>query len=329
MAKVVRFHETGGPDVLRLEDVDIPAPGPGEVHLAIDAIGVNRAEAAFRGGHYIIKPTPPSVLGSEAVGRVLSTGPGVEDLAARDRVLVLPLSMQGQYGLYASEVTIPAGSLTKLPPDVDPVQQAATWVAFLTAWGGLRDAGRLQAGQFVILPAASSSVGLAAIQIARDIGAIPIAATRSGDKAQALLDAGAAHVVATAEQDLPAEIRRITDGRGVPLIFDPVAGPYAATLFGCLAEEGQLIIYGGLANQPSTFPRHLAIRSNLTMRGYNFFGLLRDKTRFQAAYDAIVAGVRDGRFKMPIDATFPLADVVEAHRHLEANQQVGKVVLVV
>lgn len=326
---IVRFHRTGGPEVLEHEVFEPTEPGPGEALVEIDAIGVNRAEAAFRCGHYVIKAELPSVLGSEAVGRVTALGKGVDSLALGDNVLILPYFLQGTYGIYASAVTIPAKHLTKLEGDIDPVQQAALWIAFLTAWGGLREAGQLEQGQFVVLPAASSSVGLAAIQIARQLGAIPIATTRKSDKADALYAAGAAHVIATDEQDLAEEIGRITENKGVPLAFDPVAGPFAQSLFPCLADHGQLIIYGGLSNQPAEFPRHAAIRGNLSMRGYNFFGLLHDPVRFETARKAISQGMAQGEYKMPVDCTFALEDAVAAHQYLESNQHIGKVVITV
>jgi NADPH:quinone reductase-like Zn-dependent oxidoreductase len=327
VAKIVRFYETGGPDVLRVEEGDPGAPGAGEALLEIDAVGVNRGEAAFRGGHYIVKPSFPARIGSEASGRILRLGAGVEGWAVGDPVFTLPTFPIGAYGVYATEAVVPVSSLVKRPEWLDPRQSAATWVAFLTAWGGMVETGRLARGEHVIIPAASSSVGLAAVQIAHDLGATPIATTRRLGKAAALIEAGADHVVATEEEDLPQAVARITDGKGVRFIFDPVAGPYAETLFQCLADEGVLMIYGGMANQPATFPRQLAIRRNLTMRGYNFFPLLVDKARLKVAYDYIAERLRRGAFKMPIAETFPLGEVVEAHRRLEANEHVGKILL--
>jgi NADPH:quinone reductase-like Zn-dependent oxidoreductase len=327
LAKIVRFHETGGPEVLRVEDGDPGEPKAGEVLLEIEAVGVNRGEAAFRGGHYIVKPSFPSRIGAESSGRVSRLGAGVEGWAVGDAVFTLPTFPVGAYGVYASEAVVPVSSLVKRPEWLDPLQSAATWVAFLTAWGGMVETGKLASGEFVIIPAASSSVGLAAVQIARDLGAAPIATTRRRGKADALIEAGAAHVVATEEEDIREAVARITDGKGVRFIFDPVAGPYAETLFECLSDDGVLMIYGGMANQPATFPRQLAIRRNLTMRGYNFFPLLADKARFKVAYDYIAERLCNGGFKMPIARTFDLGDVVEAHRCLESNQHVGKILL--
>ncbi|MDP3492571.1 MAG: zinc-dependent alcohol dehydrogenase family protein [Hyphomonadaceae bacterium] len=327
MAKIVRFYETGGPEVLRVEDGDPGEPGAGEVLLKIDGIGLNRSEAAFRGGHYLVKPSFPALIGGEATGSILKLGPGVEGWSQGEAVIALPTFMFGQYGFYATEAIAPVSCLVKLPDGIDPVQSSALWVAFLTAYGGLVETGKVAKGDFVVLTAASSSVGLAAIQVARDQGAIPIATTRRRDKFAPLLAVGAAHVIASEEQDVAQEVARITDGKGASLIFDSVAGPFAEQLFGCLSIDGTLMVYGGLSNQPATFPRHLAIGRNLTMRGYTVSYMNNDPVRRARALDYLVERVRDGRFKMPIAHKFPIAEAIEAHRRLEENRHVGKIVM--
>lgn len=327
MAKIVRYAENGGPEVLRVEDGDAGRPGKGEVLLAVEAIGLNRAEAAQRGGHYIVQPPLPARLGQECAGTILAIGPDVTGWAVGDQVSTLPAGRPGNYGCYASETLWPATSLLRRPDGLDAKQAAATWVAFFTAWGGLVEAGRLSAGEAVVIPAASSSVGLAAIQVARDLGAIPIAATRGGTKLREIEAAGAAHIIVTGEQDIVAEVKRFTGDCGAPLIFDPVAGGFAETLTECLADEGMLIIYGGMSNEPFILPRHAAIRRNLTVRGYNFFGLVADRKRRETVGATITERLLDGRFAMPIAETFALDDVVEAHRALERNEHVGKIVI--
>ena len=177
LACIVKFHETGGPDVLRVEETEPGEPGAGEVLLAVDAIGVNRGEAAFRGGHYLVKPSFPARLGAEAAARIIKLGPGVEGWAVGQAVMTLPTFPIGTYGLYASETVAPVSCLRPLPEGLEPAKSAALWVAFLTAYGGLLEAGGLHKGEWVVVPAASSSVGLAALQIARDMGALPIAVT--------------------------------------------------------------------------------------------------------------------------------------------------------
>ncbi len=224
MSRSVRIHEFGGPDVLKIEDVVVPDPGPGQVRLRVHAIGLNRTEVTLRTGRSAVKPQLPTQIGFEAAGTIDALGPGIAGYAIGDRVAVIPAYGAGEYGLYGEVSLAPARSLIAIPPNVIWEEAAATWTAFTTAWAGLVDIAELSSGQVVLISAASSSVGLAAIQIARKLGAVPVALTRTSAKADELRARGAAHVVATQEQDLVAEIKRITDGKGAEVIFDSVAG---------------------------------------------------------------------------------------------------------
>jgi NADPH:quinone reductase-like Zn-dependent oxidoreductase len=189
--------------------------------------------------------------------------------------------------------------------------------------------GLLAKGDAVIITAASSSVGLAAIQIANALGAIPIATTRTNAKRDALLKAGAKHVVATQEQDLVQEVRSLTSGKGAKLAFDPVCGPGVETLAAAMAQGGAIFIYGALAQQPTPFPLIHALLKNLTLRGYTLHAVVGNPESLERGKRFIVDGLAAGRLKPEIARTFALADVVEAHRYLESNQQVGKVVVTV
>ena len=326
MARIYRFHELGGPDVLRLEDVEVGEPGPGEVRLAIEAIGVNRGEAAMRGGHYIVSPPLPSRLGSEAAATITAIGPDVTGWQVGDRVVTLPAQPLERYSTYGEATLYPVDRLLRRPEGQDAIQSAASWIAFLTAWGGLVEQARISAGQQVVITAASSSVGLAAIQIVREAGGIPIAATRTGDKSDAIREVGAAEVIATEQEDIVARVRELTGGKGASFIFDPVAGPFAERLCEALDENGTLMIYGGLSKQPATFPRQLAIRGNLTMRGFNFNPMLSDPARLDRALAALAPGFADGRYHMPVAHIFAFEEMGEAHRTLESNAHIGKIV---
>lgn len=196
MARVVRFHEFGGPEVLRIENVEIPQPGPGEVQIRVKALGLNRAEALLRTGTYIETPVLPSGLGLEAAGIVESVGEGVENFAPGDRVSVIPPKSMVRWPAYGELVTFPAGSVVKHPQWLSWEKAAALWMPYLTAYGALIDIAKLHRGDFVVITAASSSVGLAAIQIANRVGATAIAVTRTSGKKQELLAFGAAHVIA-------------------------------------------------------------------------------------------------------------------------------------
>lgn len=329
MARLYRFHALGEPEVLQLDDIEIGDPGPGEVRLAIEAIGVNRGEAAMRGGHYIVKPPLPSRIGSEAAATITAVGPGVTNWQIGDRVVTLPAQPLERYSTYGEATLYPVNRLLRRPEGQDAVQSAASWVAFLTAWGGLVEQAAIASGQAVVITAASSSVGLAAIQIVRQAGGIPIAATRTNEKSHAIREAGAAEVIATDDENIVARVRELTGGKGASLIFDPVAGPFAETLCEALADNGTLMVYGGLSKQPATFPRQLAIRGNLTMRGFNFNPMLSDPVRLERALSELAPHFANGSYRMPIAQTFAFDDMSEAHRTLERNAHIGKIVVTV
>ena len=224
MSKVVRVHQAGGPEMLRIEELEVGAPGPGEVRLAMEAIGLNRAEAMFRQGRYLQIPKLPTLLGYEGVGIVEALGAGVQGFKAGERVCVVPSFRQGEYGMYAEKAIVPAKSLLPRPRVSRPMQASAVWMQYFTAIA-IIELAHATVGDYVIIRAASSSVGLAAIQLANWAGAVSIAATRHSNKADALKAQGAQHVIATEETDLVAEVMRITGGKGARIVFDPVGGP--------------------------------------------------------------------------------------------------------
>lgn len=329
MAKQVRFESIGGPEVLRIVEVDVPAPGPGEVRIAVKALGLNRAESMYRSGSYIIDPIFPARLGSEAAGVIDAVGPDVTSLAPGDRVAVVPAFSYHDYGLYGDLVLAPARATVKLPDDLSWTDAAAVWMAYVTAWGALIDTADLKAGETVLIPAASSSVGLAAIQVANAIGAIPVALTRTAAKADLLREAGAAHVIVTDTADLVAEVRRITGGTGARVVFDPVGGPAFAQLAAVTAERGMLIVYGALDSRATPLPVGDVLGRSLTVRGYLIFEASQDDARLAAATAFVLNGLASGALRPRIDRVFPFAEIADAHRHLEANGQIGKIVVTV
>lgn len=196
-------------------------------------------------------------------------------------------------------------------------------------YGALVDTGRPTRGDTVLIPAASSSVGLAAIQITNRLGAIPVALTRGGSKRPALLDAGAAHVIATAEQDLVKEVLGITGGTGARLVFDPVGGPTLKKLVEVTARGGIVFLYGALSTEPTPLPLFDLLRNWVTIREYVLPEITGDLQRLGKGKEFVNAGLADGSFKPLIVKTFPLEQIVEAHRCLESNRQIGKVVVTV
>jgi NADPH:quinone reductase-like Zn-dependent oxidoreductase len=329
MARVVRFHETGGPDVLRIEEMEVPPPGKGEVQIRIHALGLNRAESMFRRGQYLEEPKLPARLGYEAAGTVAAIGPGVQGFKIGDAVSTIPSFSLNAYGLYGDLANAPGHAVTHHPASLSWAEAASVWMQYLTAYGALIDIAGLKSGDTLLIPAASSSVGLAAIQIANKVGAVPVALTRGGAKRQALIDAGAAHVIATDEQDLVEAVLRITNGKGARVVFDPVGGPTITKLARAMATLGTLFLYGALSTDPTPVPLMEVLGKWLTIRGYVMMEITGDPKRLERAKVFINGGLAEGSLKPIIAKTFPLEAIVEAHRYLESNQQIGKVVVTV
>ncbi len=329
MARVVRFHQHGDPEVLRIETVEVAPPGPGEVQIRVRALGLNRAEALLRAGKYIEQPTFPSGLGLEAAGVVEAVGEAVTGFVPGDAVSVIPPQSMVRWPAYGELVTFPEALMVKHPPALGWVAAAAVWMPYLTAYGALIDIGKLSRGDFVVVTAASSSVGLAAIQIANRVGAIPIAVTRTSVKAQALREAGAAHVVATAEADLATRLQEITGRTGARVVLDPIGGPIFEPLTASMSRGGILIEYGGLSPAPTPFPLFAVLSKTLTLRGYLVHEITGDPVRLAAAKAFILDGLASGAFSPVIAKTFAFDDIVDAHHFLESNEQFGKIVVTV
>ena len=329
MSRIVRFHQTGGPEVLQIDDIEVPAPKAGEVRIAVKALGLNRAEAMFRAGQYLEAPKLPARLGYEAAGTVEAVGEGVTAFRVGDAVSTVPGFSMNDNGVYGEIAVVPARVVVKHPSSLSWEQAAAVWMQYATAYGALIEIAKLTAGDTLLIPAASSSVGLAAIQIANRVGATPVALTRTHAKKQALLDAGAAHVIATEEEDLVARVQEITGGKGARVVFDPVGGPTLHKLAAATAERGIIFQYGALSTEPTPLPLMDVLGKSLTVRGYILFEITGDPQRLEAAKKFIVEGLESGAFKPAIAKTFPLDEIVEAHRYMESNAQIGKIVVTV
>ncbi len=329
MPKIVRFHQTGGPEVLQIEDLPLTNPGLGEVRLKVEAIGLNRAEIMFRKGQYLETPQLPSRLGYEAAGIIDAIGPEVTELHLGDRVSTIPCFSIGQYGVYGESAIVPAYAAAKYPDTLSAVEGAAIWMQYMTAFGALIEYGKLKKSDAVLVTAASSSVGLAAIQIIKVAGGMAIATTRGKDKQAFLLEAGADHVIVTDEEDLVERVMSLTSKQGARMVFDPVAGPLLQQLAAVTAQGGIIFEYGALAPHPTPYPLFPALAKGLTIRGYTLFEIVKNKEMLKHGKEYIYSGLESGALKPIIDRTFPLSDIVEAHRYMASNQQKGKIVVTV
>lgn len=329
MTRVVRFHQHGCPEVLHIETVDVAPPARGELQIRVKALGLNRAEALLRRGTYIETATFPSGLGLEAAGIVETVGKDVAGFAPGDPVSIVPPLSMVRWPAYAELATFPADLVVKHPPGLGFETAAAVWMQYLTAYGALVDIAGLRRGDVVAITAASSSVGLAAIQIANRIGAIPVAVTRTSAKRRALRDIGAPHVIASAEEDIRARLEEIAGSNSVRVVFDAVGGPAFEPLTAAMSPGGILIEYGGLSLEPTPFPLFNVLTKSLVLRGYLVHEITRDPARLAKAKAFILDGLSDGTLKPIIARTFRFEDIVEAHRFLESNEQFGKIVVTI
>lgn len=327
MPRSIRVHELGGPEGLHIDEIETPVPGPGEVRLKVRALGLNRAEVMYRCGAYFSRPPLPAPLGYEASGEIEEVGSGVEGWRPGDEVSVIPAFSFSEYGLYGEQVLAPARALVRNPRGQSWEEAAASWMQYATAWGGLIHMARLAEGDAVLLPAASSSIGLAAIQIANLAGARPIALTRTEAKRAALLEAGAAHVVVTGADGWPAEILDLTGGKGARIAFDPVGGPDFPELLSATAVGGMVVAYGALSPEVTPLPMLALLGRRQTVTGFGLTGAMRDDATLAAARDFVGKGLAAGSLKPKIARIFPFEEIVDAHRFMEADSHIGKIVV--
>jgi NADPH:quinone reductase-like Zn-dependent oxidoreductase len=328
-AKVVRFHSFGGPEVLKIQEEPIPEPGKGEVRLNVKAIGLNRAEVMFRSGQYLETPVLPSKLGYEAAGVVAAVGPDVDKSWLGKKASTVPAFLLTQYGVYGEVAIVPASALAVYPENLTPEEGTSIWMQYLTAYGALITHAQISKGDFVIITAASSSVGIAAIEMVKAEGAISIATTRTSKKKAALVEVGATHVIATQEDDFLARVKEITGGKGARVIFDPIGGEGVELLARAAAVGGTIFEYGALALEPTPFPLFTALSKGLSVRGYTLREILSVPKLRAKAEQYVFDQVKAGNFKPRVDRVFPFAEIVEAHRYMESNKQIGKIVVTV
>jgi NADPH:quinone reductase-like Zn-dependent oxidoreductase len=329
MSRVVKFTKAGGPQVLEFIEMQLRALGPHEVRIKVKAIGINRAESMWRNDKYVEAVQFPAGLGYEAAGIVEAVGRDVTGFKVGDAVSTIPAFSQNKYFTYGEIILIPDHAVVKHPQSLSFVEAASVWMMFLTAYGALIADAKVTKGDFVIIPAASSSVGMAALQLTNYAGATPIALTRTAAKKDRLLQAGAAYVIATEEQNAVAEVMRITNNNGARVVFDPIGGPNFPKLVQALAKGGITYIYGELDDGDTSIPPLKMIGKSASIKGYSVFQITGNDAPRKIAIEYIVKALAEGALKPVIDRTFEFDEMVEVHRYLESNAQFGKIVVTV
>jgi NADPH:quinone reductase-like Zn-dependent oxidoreductase len=325
MPRVVVFDAFGGPDVMHVVEEPVAEPAAGEVRVRIEAFAVNPLDQMMRAGTSPAPvPLPHARLGVDGTGVVDALGPGVAGLEIGDPVILTAVPDAWVAGSYADYTTVPATRVIPRPAGLGVAEAAAIWVAYSTAYGALVEKARMRPGDRVLITAASGGVGRAATQIARQIGAVPLALTRHTAKKDDLLAAGAAAVIATDEADVAEAVRQHTDGLGADIILDVVMGPGQQDLVKAARPGGTLVAAGFLDPRPTPFPSG----PPLTIFSYRSFEHTLDVVVVKRMAAFLNAGVRLGALCPAIDRVFTLDDVVEAHRHLEKGLHAGKKIVV-
>jgi len=325
MPRAVVFDEFGGPDVMHVVEEPVVEPGVGEVRVRIEAFAVNPLDQMMRSGTSPAPvPLPHARLGVEGTGVIDALGPEVSGLKAGDPVILTAIPDASVRGSYAEYTTVPASRVIARPAGLGITEAAAIWVAHSTAYGALVEKAGMRPGDYVLITAASGGVGRAAMQIANQIGAVPIAVTRHSAKKGDLLAAGAAAVIAADHDDVAEAVRRYTGGIGADIVLDLVMGPGLADLVQAARLGGTLVIAGALDPRPAPFPS-----APLTIFRYRSFEHTLDVDAVKRMAAFLNAGVRLGTLRPAIDIVFALDDVVDAHRHLEKGIHAGKIIVTV
>lgn len=265
----------------------------------------------------------------EASGVVEAIGPGVDPNLIGKTMSSVPAFAADAYGVYGEVAILPARALAAYPSKLSYAEGTSIWMQYITAYGALVHHGRLTKGDYVLITAASSSIGIAAIEIAKAEGADSIATTRTSKKKAELLAAGADHVIVTEEEDLVTRVKEITREKGTRIIFDPIAGPGLESLVQAAAQEGTIFVYGALSPEPTPYPLFPSLMKSLKFQGYTLFELTLNPGLLQKATQYVYERIETGKFSPRIDRTFTLSEIVNAHRYMEQNQQIGKIVITV
>ena len=322
MTKAIRIHAHGGPEVMRWEDVPTPEPAAGQALIAQEAVGLNYIDVYFRTGLYKA-PSMPLVIGMEGAGTVLSVGAGVDTLRAGDRV-----AYAGPIGAYAAKRVIAADRLVTLPDAIDFPTAAAMMLQGLTAQYLLRRTYRVQPGDTVVVHAAAGGVGLILCQWARHLGVRVIGVVSTEAKAELARECGATHVVIGTDT-LVAEVRRITDGAMVPVVYDSVGRDSFAASLDCLAPLGTMVTFGSASGPvPPVEPSLLTGKGSLFLTRPTLATYSAKRSDLEAMAAELFEVVASGAVRIRVNQSWPLSEAAEAHRALEARQTTGSTVLI-
>jgi NADPH2:quinone reductase len=322
MAKAIRIHQPGGPDVLQLEDVEVGAPGAGQARIRQAAIGINYIDTYHRTGAY---PLPlPTGIGLEGAGVVEAVGPDVSDLKVGDRIAYAG----GPVGAYATERLMPADRLVKVPDGISDEQAAGMMLKGMTLEYLIRRTFPVKAGDTVLWHAAAGGVGLIACQWLKALGVRVIGTVGSDAKAALAKAHGCDHPVVYTREDFVARVKDITDGKGVPVVYDSVGKDTFARALDCLRPRGMMVLFGAASGPvPPLDSQVLAQKGSLFLTRPTLFTYTATREDLVLSAMSLFEVVRSGQVKIELGRTYPLADAQQAHRDLEGRQTTGSLLL--
>lgn len=320
--RAVRVHELGGPEVLRVDDIEVPEPGPGEIRVRIEAAGVNFIDTYHREGKYPLEL--PATIGGEGGGVVDAVGADVPALSEGDRV-----AFAGPRGAYAEMAVVPAGAVVPLPDDVEVRTAAAALLQGMTAHYLVHDTYPVGAGDTVLVHAAAGGAGHLLTQICKLLGARVIATCGTQEKADLVRGFGADEVVVYTEEDFTEAVARFTDGRGVDVVFDGVGKATFLDGLTCLRRRGMMVLYGQSSGEVDPLdPQELNRKGSLFLTRPNLAHYVAERDELERRASDLFGWIANGTIEVRIDRTFPLEEAAEAHRYLEGRKTRGKVLLI-
>jgi NADPH:quinone reductase len=322
MTKAIRIHAHGGPEVLRWEDVPTPEPGPGEILIHHEAIGLNYIDVYFRTGLYKL-PSLPAIIGMEGAGTVTAVGPGATSLAVGDRVAYASAPV----GAYATDRVMPADRVVKVPANIDLKIAAAMMLQGMTAQYLLRRTYKVQVGDAILVHAAAGGVGLIMCQWGKHLGATVIGVVSSPEKAELARAHGAAHVI-IGHDNLVAEVKRITGGAMLPVVYDSVGKDTFMASLDCLAPLGMMVSFGNASGPVGPIDVGLlSAKGSLFLTRPSLASYVSKRADLERTTNDLFDVVGSGAVKIEVNQTFPLAEAAEAQRALEARRTTGSTVL--
>ncbi|HWP60287.1 MAG TPA: quinone oxidoreductase [Candidatus Acidoferrales bacterium] len=320
--KAVRIHQFGGPEVLQYEDVPTPTPGPGQVLVKLAAAGLNYSDVHQRTGHFSNKL--PYTMGREGSGTVAAVGPQVTSFKAGD-----PVAYTGVPGAYAEYAVVPAERLVRMPANLDVKVGAAAMLQGMTAHYLAYTTYPLKPGDSCLIHAAAGGVGLLLVQMAKQCGAQVFGTVSTEEKAALAREAGADEAILYTKQDFEMELKRLTNGQGVNVVYDSVGKTTFEKSLHCLKSLGYLVLYGQASGPVAPFdPAMLSAKGSLFLTCPSLPHYIADRASLEKRAGDVLGWIASGKLKMRIEFTFPLAHAAEAHRSLEARKTTGKVLLI-